>query len=164
MKKWLIPLIILSLALTTGGVATAVTLNSDSDGDPTPYRSDEDIDPNKCNWVHNITACDEDIGADERYPVDPFPMPDLGGPGEPSGFEVEGEPEPIFSDGEPGYIVQSPREAIEMDCGLAGGTVYLTSEGEVGCAVVHDLEDNGNDLISPSQLPVIEPYPVAAPQ
>jgi hypothetical protein len=30
----------------------------------TPIRSDEGIDPNECNWVHNIDACeDENAGA-----------------------------------------------------------------------------------------------------
>ena len=76
--------------------------------------------------------------------------------------DEEGEPEPPFVDGEPEYVVQSLREANETDCGLAGGAVYVTSEGEVGCVVVHDIQDNGENLASTSQPPTIEPQPMLA--
>ena len=105
-----------------------------------PVTSIDDIDPSKCNLVHNIEACTpEQIGL----------------------IEV-GEPEPLFVDGEPGYVVQSLADANETDCGLAGGAVYVTSEGEVGCIFVDDHEDGGQDLVSPSQPPAVEPQPIAA--
>jgi len=65
------------------------------------------------------------------------------------GTEVEGESEPLFEDGEPQYEVQSHEEAAEQDCGLAGGNVYVSSDGEVGYVIVHDLEDGGEGHRSP---------------
>ena len=82
-KKWLLPLLSLTLALTTVGAAFALTSGGGSDsadgtdtagevthGDPTyeqwlsnyrpnqgPVTSIDDIDPNVCNTVHNINAC-----------------------------------------------------------------------------------------------------------
>ncbi|MEE9249419.1 MAG: hypothetical protein V3U79_12105 [Dehalococcoidia bacterium] len=116
-----------------------------------PIRSDEDIDPNECNLVHNINACDEDdlkaLGA----------TPILGSsPLAPGSEEVEGEPEPLYVDGEPGYEVQSHEEAVEQDCGLAGGSVYVSSDGEVGCVIAHDLKDGGEE-VTQGQLPKVEP-------
>lgn len=65
MKKALIPLIVIVLALaaTAGGV---LALTGDGDGEPpsdgAQIRSDDGIDPNECNLVHNINACDaEDL-------------------------------------------------------------------------------------------------------
>ncbi len=113
------------------------------EGEPKPsggqrlVTSIDDIDPDQCNLVHNINACS------------PEQLTLIG----------VGEPEPLFVDGEPGYVVQSPAEANEVDCGLAGGTVYVTFGGEEGCLIVHDLED-GDDPVSPPQPPSVEPEPV----
>ncbi len=68
MKKSLIPLaaVILALVATSAGVL-ALT------GGDTPIRSDEGIDPNECNLVHNIDACDQDdldrLGEDGLMPI-----------------------------------------------------------------------------------------------
>ena len=80
-KKRLISLSVLVLALATAAAATGFALTGDGSGSPDrdpggqvfdppgnqpPIRSDEGIDPNKCDWVHNITACDKE------GPADPF--------------------------------------------------------------------------------------------
>ena len=151
MAKWMI--ILVGLALAVGvGAGTAFALSGDgagnAEGDPLsdavapsnvqpPVRSDEDIDPNECNLVHNINACDEDdFEALGGAPI--LGSTPLVGDPEP-GFEVEGEPEPLYVDGEPGYKVQSYEDAVEQDCRLAGGSVYVSSDGEVGCVILHDL-------------------------
>ena len=70
MKTSLIPLaaVILALVATSAGVL-ALT------GGDTPIRSDEGIDPNECNLVHNIDACDQDdldrLGGGGLLPVNP---------------------------------------------------------------------------------------------
>ena len=156
-----------------------------------PVTSIDDIDPSVCNLVHNIKACSPeeleeafgaltDIASEETHgktePVVGLAMcslevpdcndtlvitQDEGGEIEP-GFEVGGNPEPLVVDGEPGYRVQSPRVAIEQDCGLAGGDVSITSDGEIECVVAQDLEDGSQGLVSSAQPPVIEPMPAPA--
>jgi len=64
-------------------------------------------------------------------------------------------------DGEHQYH-QSLNDAIVEDCGLAGGTAYVTSDGEVGCVVAQDVEDSGKELVSSSQPPTVEPQPAPA--
>ena len=70
MKTSPIPLaaVILALVATSAGVL-ALT------GSDTPIRSDEGIDPNECNLVHNIAACDQDdldrLGGGDLLPVNP---------------------------------------------------------------------------------------------
>jgi len=64
LKKRLIPLIGLTLALVVAGVVMGFALSSGSGdeegitGTQPPIRSDEGIDEDECNYVHNITACD----------------------------------------------------------------------------------------------------------
>ena len=95
MKKPLIPLaaVILALVATSAGVL-ALT------GDDTPIRSDEGIDPNECNLVHNIDACDQDdldrLGGGDLLPV----TPDAGndGPCEPLPLRSGCGIDPNFSD------------------------------------------------------------------
>ena len=58
--------------------------------------------------------------------------------------------------------MQSHVEAVEQDCGLAGGTVYVTSDGEVKCAIVHDLEDGGEGKTQ-AVPPVLVPEPKVLP-
>ncbi len=115
----------------------------------------DDIDPNVCNLVHNITACSgeelEEMGnlAAISWIVDPD-------------TEVEGDPEPLFVDGEPRYEVQSYEKAVEQDCGLSGGTFYRSSDGEVGCTIVYDLEDGGAGETQehpPLVIPQVMPSP-----
>ena len=186
MKKWIIAVVIFTLSLNTAGGVTAFTLTNNGESNnadgtnmagevshgipaheewlsnykPTqdPVTSIDDIDPNVCNLVHNINACSpeelEVFGA----------LTDETGEGvetEP-GSGVGGNPEPLFVDVEPGYTVQSLDEAVREDCSLAGGTVYVTFEGELGCEVAHDLEDKGDELVTSSQPPAVEPLPVPA--
>lgn len=59
MKRWLIPLLGLAVALAaTTAVTVALTGSLTGSGDQPPIRSDEGIDPNECSLVHNINACD----------------------------------------------------------------------------------------------------------
>ena len=154
MAKWMI--ILFGLVLAIGiGAGTAFALTGDgagnTEGDPLndavepsggqpPVRSDEDIYPNECNLVHNINACDEDdLQALGGAPI-------LGSTPLAPGSEVEGKPEPLYVDGEPGY---------EIECGEGEG-VYITSAGEVGCTAPIALDDGGEGE-SQGQLPQVEP-------
>ena len=158
MAKWMI--ILVGLVLAVGiGAGTAFALSGDgagnAEGDPLsdavapssvhpPVRSDEDIDPNECNLVHNINACDEDdLEALGGAPI--LGSTPLVGDPEP-GFEVEGEPEPLSLNDEPGF-------KIECD---EGEGVYITSTGEVGCTALFALEAVGEEETQ-EQLPKVEP-------
>ncbi|MCH7837428.1 MAG: hypothetical protein IIC26_02860 [Chloroflexi bacterium] len=48
---------------------------TDTSCEPVPLRSDCGIDPDECNLIHNITACDQDdfdgLGEDSSLPVNP---------------------------------------------------------------------------------------------
>ena len=120
--------------------------------DPGKWRvvtSIDDIDPKVCNPIHNINACTpEEL---EELGLVPVTGSVVAGHA-----EVEGDPEPLFVDGEAQYRVQSLEETVEQDCRLARGTVYLSSEGQVGYAVVHDLED-GEVGETQEQPPVVMP-------
>ena len=191
-NKWLITVVGLTMtlvAITGGGFALAGNGTAASDvgepsGDQPTVTSVDEIDPNVCNTVHNINACTaeelQDLGvvthgdptyeewlADYALSEDEsgstlVSAQDEGGGIEP-GFEVEDIPEPLFVDGEPQYH-QSLNDAIVEDCGLAGGTAYATSDGEVGCVVAHDVGDSGEELVSSSQPPTIEPQSAPATQ
>ena len=188
MRKWLISAVTLTFALATAGAVTGFALTGDGGGDspevpnggdtagevlhgdPTyeQWLSDhgdgkvvsiDDIDPNVCNAIHNINACTpeelEELGnlAAISWIVDSDTE------------EVEGEPEPLFEDGESheeAYEVQSYEEAVRQDCGLAGGTVSVSSDGEVECHIVHDLEDGGEGETR-AQPPVVPPDPEDLP-
>ena len=189
LKKWLISAVTLTLALGTAGAVTAFALSGDggSDnpevpnggdtagealhGDPTyeQWLSDfgegtvatsiDDIDPNVCNAIHNINACTpEELEELGMAPITDSIVVDESD----SGTEVEGDPEPLFVDGEPQYEVQSYEEVVRQDCGLAGGTVYVTSDGEIGCVPVHDLQGSGEGETQ-AQPPVIVPEPELLP-
>ncbi len=144
---------------------TACEGEPEPSGGQRPVTSIDDIDPDQCNRVHNIDACSpEQLGLIEAGQPEPGISTESGpvkAENTATGDLAEGEaePEPLFVDGEPGYVVQSPAEANEMDCGLAGGTVYVTSEGEEGCLIIHDLEDSGEETVSPAQPPSVEPEP-----
>ena len=161
-RKWLISVVTLTLALSIAGVGMAFALAADGgSGDPEDptATSIDDIDPNLCNAIHNINACTPEeleelglspvtgsIAVGEYYPV---PNP-------------EANPEPLFPDGEAQYEVQSHEEAVAQDCGLAGGTIYVTADGEVGCNIVHDLQDGGVGE-TPAQSPAAVPEPEVLP-
>ena len=164
MRKWIISAVTLTFALGTAGAITAFAIaaggGSDNPevpdggdiagevlhGDPTATSID-DIDPNVCNFIHNINACTPEelaemgmapvsasIGIDEPHP----------------GTEVEGKPEPLFEDGEPEY-----NSTTQHECTLDQG-VSVTSDGEAGCVDVIVLNDGEADH-SQEQAPVVMP-------
>src|SRR3990172_1524222 len=54
--KRLFPLVIITAVLAAASVGLLAATNASGDDQP-PIRSDEGIDPNECNIVHNIDAC-----------------------------------------------------------------------------------------------------------
>ena len=76
MKKWMIPLISLTLALAVAGIFAGFTLSGGSGSpaqDPTATSID-DIDPKVCNAIHNINACTpEEL---EELGIGPYPRGD----------------------------------------------------------------------------------------
>ena len=143
MKRWLIVLTGLALAVVvTTGAAFAVTGDgsdnskqdaADQDGEPSgdqhTVTSADDIDPNECNWIHNITACEGD-------PEDPFPVPDLGGPG---ALDLTSDEE----------IQCGPDEAVS-----------IAPDGQVSCLTLYQTEDDKDTSDRLGMPPVIEPTPV----
>ena len=176
MKRWLISAVTLTLALGTAEAVTAFDLTaggvSDNPqvydgentagevlhGDPTYEQwlsdqrdgkvdsSNDDIDPNVCDYIHNITACTpeelEELGnlAAISWIVDPDTV-------------VEGEPEPMFVDGEP---------VTKQECDPARGTFWASSDGKVGCDIVNELHDGREGETQP-QPPVVFPEPEPLP-
>ena len=120
------------------------------DAGPPDATSIDDIDPDVCNVIHNINACTldelDELGLAQYYTV----------PG------VGPEPEPLFPGDEAPCGVQSYEEAVVQDCGLVGGTVYVTADGEIGCNIVHEIPDGeaGETLVPP---PAIVPEPEVLP-
>ena len=180
MKKRLVSVFTLTAALGIAGAGMAFALAGDPGSDdpedadtagqvsdglplydagPPDATSIDDIDPDVCNLIHNINACTLDeldelgmapvtgsLTVGEYYPV-------------PS---VEPKPEPLFPGDEAQCGVQSYEEAVVQDCGLAGGTVYVTADGEVGCNIVHELPD-GEAGETPATPPAIVPEPEVLP-
>jgi len=147
MKKWLIPLVglILVLAAIAGaGFALAgngtgtpeVGYEGEPPGDQTPILSDEGIDPNECNWIHNINACNDTlvIGPDEEDTI-----------------------EPDFGENGP-YLVPDRDIVCGPDQGIA-----ITSDGRVSCLDLAEPQsgDDGNAYFSPGQPPIIDASPPA---
>ncbi len=138
MKKWLIPIIGLTLFLAANaGIGFALASNGanspevgDPSGDQPPIRSDEGIDPDECNWVHNITACDDAL---------------------PGPAETDGMPEPGFAVGEP-----YPTPTADKSCGPMAA-IAITSDGEVSCLNLAPDNGDSQDMVSSASLPVAEP-------
>ena len=137
-NKWLIALAGVTIAfaaITGGGFALAGEGTDAPDaGEPSGDRpvatSIDDIDPNECNWIHNITACND-------TPV--------------VGPDGEGAIEPDIAVGEPYPMPTADEPCVPM------AAVAITSEGEVSCL---DLApDTGDDQaqVSPATPPVAEP-------
>ncbi len=108
-----------------------------------PVRSDENIDPNECNWIHNISACD-DTGS--------------------GSVETDGTPEPGIAVGEP-YPMPAPGTLTDLypiptdaSCGPDQG-IAITSDGQVSCLDIDNAgqTDDGQDLVSPGEPPAVEP-------
>ena len=163
MTKWLISAITLTFALGAAGALTAFALTGDGGdgpevsggpesvgeispglprydewlsefGDQKVVTSSDDIDPNVCNLVHNITPCTPE----ELAELGIAPAPGSIAVGEPDPeTEIEGKPEPLFAEGGPVYIQTTARK-----CGPDQG-LSVTSDGQVGCADVVVLGDAG---------------------
>ncbi|MCH7607935.1 MAG: hypothetical protein IIC94_05140 [Chloroflexi bacterium] len=182
-NKWLITLVGLTIAFAaiTGGSFALAGEGTDApdvgepSGDGPVATSIDDIDPNECNWIHNITACNDTpvIGPDGEGVI----KPDISR-GEPSATSIddidpnecnwmhnraacndtpvtgpdgEGAIEPDISVGEPYPMPTADKPCVPM------AVVTITSEGEVSCL---DLApDTGDDQgqVSPAGPPVAEP-------
>ena len=171
-KQWLIALVGLTMALaaiTGGGFAltgngTDAPEAGEPSGDQPPIRSDEGIDPNECNWIHNITACGDEVlepSGDQRTvtsidDIDPHECNWIHnitacndtlviGP------EEEGTIEPDF--GEDGPYLVPDRDVV---CGPDQG-IAITSNGQVSCLDLEPTEDDKDSAVSPGMPPVVEP-------
>ena len=117
----------------------------------------DDIDPNECNWVHNITACAEPSQRDDVNGICCKPL-------------VEGEANPNHRDGPvndpavvrepgPGIAVGEPYPMPTADkaCG-PGATVAITSDGQVSCFDLGDgtgtVDDGPGDVVVEPQPPI----------
>ena len=102
-------------------------------GDQRTVTSIDDIDPNECNWIHNITACNDTL---------------VIGPYEEDAIE------PDFGEDGLSYLVPD-RDVV---CGPDQG-VAITSDGQVSCLEPADPQpgDNGQVMVSPGKPPVVEP-------
>ena len=80
-NKWLITVLGLTMTLVViigGGFAVAGNGTDapevfEPSGDGPPVTSIDDIDPNECNWIHNITACNDTpvVGPDGEGVIEP---------------------------------------------------------------------------------------------
>ena len=98
------------------------------------------IDPDLCNAIHNINACTPKELAE-------LGMAPVGGPGPSGENHAVVEPQPD---------VQLYDEADAKDCDLAGGLVYLSSDGPTGCVFLNDFEAGGTGDIQ-QQPPAVTP-------
>ena len=102
-------------------------------GEQRPVTSIDDIDPNECNRIHNITACD-DTGS--------------------GSVESDGMPGPGIAVGEP-----FPLPTADKSCGPMA-TVAITSDGQVECFDPYDTGtangSTGGQVVGP-QPPMVEP-------
>ncbi len=185
MKKWIIWVAALSLALGSTGVATALALTGDGDGDdpnipadigggigdgapglPTYGEwltefGDSEVSSDVLTyeeWLALVTLVTTVTSGDNDGPVIEIVVvgEHQSVPGE------EGDAEPLIVDGETTYEVQSYEEAVIQDCGLAGGTVYATSDGELGCTIADDVDGVGEGETQ-EQPPTIVPEPEVLP-
>ena len=150
MKRWLIVLAGLTLAVvvTTGAAfafagdgsdnpeQVAADQDDEPSGDQPTATSIDDIDPDVCNWIHNITACDGDPEDPYPMPVGPFPMPVLEGPG---ALDLTSDEE----------IQCGPDEAVS-----------IAPDGQVSCLTAYQTEDDKDTSDRLGMPPAIEPTPV----
>ena len=136
-----------------------------------PFASIDDIDPNECNLVHNIHACSpeelEALGWADR--VDDAPVssavcaievPDCNDTLVVVQGDEGGDIEPFFDEEDVRDLnFQTLEDAIRQDCELASGTVWVTSDGKVGCedTGTSGEEDDDVEFVSPGEPPHIEP-------
>ena len=87
MKKWLIPLIGLTISLAVGGIVTGFTLGGGS-GTPTQDLAEQAQEPTVCNAEHDISTCTQEelyelglVGPAIMKGPFPFVAPITGGDG-----------------------------------------------------------------------------------
>ena len=135
-NKWLITLVGLTIAFAaiTGGSFALAGEGTDApdvgepSGDGPTTTSIDDIDPNECNWIHNITACND--------------TPVIGPDG-------EGAIKPDISIGEPYPMPTEDKPCVPM--------AVVTSEGEVSCLDLAPDTGDDQGQVSPAGPPVAEP-------
>ena len=114
----------------------AADQDDEPSGDQPTATSIDDIDPDVCNWIHNITACDGDPEDPYPMPVGPFPMPVLEGSG---ALDLTSDEE----------IQCGPDEAVS-----------IAPDGQVSCLTVYQTEDD-KDTSDRLEMPTtIKPTPV----
>ena len=110
----------ITVPVTSDGQRYCVTPEDAPGGEPPttqgPFRSDDGIDPDKCNIIHNVDAC---------YP--------------------DGEPNTGVATGEPGIAIGEPYPAPGANgpkgpaqCGPGQITVPVTSDGQRYCVTLED--------------------------
>ena len=112
------------------------------------------IDPGVCNAIHNINACTPEE-------LEELGMAPVSGSGPSGQNHAVVEPDPLFSDGEPQPDLQMYDDADAQDCGLAGGVVYLDSDGQMRCTILNDFEAGGTGDIQ-EQPPAVTPQVLPA--
>ena len=119
-----------------------------------PVRSDDGIDPGVCNIVHNIDVCSEEE-------LEALGYGELSGPPcckKPvTGVSDKSEQDSEIGI-EPNYPAVALMEGNETHCGIAGGVVYVTSDGSTGCVDGSDVEDSGGNpgTVTPEEPPTAE--------
>ena len=142
--------------------------------DQRPVTSMDDIDPDECNWIHNITACEGPVSNPDGYQgiADGELYPDEGDSiGVPTssamcieevpdcidmlviGHDEEGTIGPDFGEDVP-YLV--PDSDIECSSDQA---VSITSDGQSSCVDLGNSSkiEDGKDVAGQSLPPVVEP-------
>ena len=204
MKKWLIILMGLTLfAAVATGAAFALTGNGyddpeevagglvdERDGELPPIRSDEDIDPNVCNPIHNIQVCTpeelEELGIEWYTSTVEAPL--HGDPTYEQWLSEFGDGQVVYSiddiinwihninacEGtEPGIVVDEDG-TIEPDFGEDGPflvpdrdavcgpdqAVSITSDGQASCWDIGDASQTDDDQDMVSPLIIPEPESV----
>ena len=116
---------------------TIRALRSDPQGDSDPSgrpiaTSIDDVDPDECNWIHNITACKGPSKEETIVEPEPYPMP------------AQGKPNALpYSD---------------VQCGT-DQAISIASGGQVSCWDINILgqTDDGKDMVPPAIIPEPEP-------
>ena len=120
-----------------------------------PFRSDDGIDPNKCNIVHNVDACHPDgepkTGGEPPTTQPPLRSDDGIDPDKCNRIHninacfPDGEPNTGVATGEPGVAIGEPYPAPGANgpkgpaqCGPGQITVPVTSDGQRYCVTLED--------------------------
>ena len=190
-NKWLITLVGLTIAFAaiTGGSFALAGEGTDApdvvepSGDGLLVTSIDDIDPNECNWIHNITACNDTpvIGPDGEGAIEPdisLGEPSGDGPTATSGDDIdpnecnwihnitacndtpvvgpdgEGVIEPDISRGEPSGDEPTATSIDDIDPNVCNWIHNITA-----CNDTLVIGPDGEGAIEPG-FSVGEPYPM----